>query len=1313
MSAADPAGLLKRSELENEYTVEIKQNIDRFGEVLVLKNAEGHRIMAKEKRPSTIEDCKRDIHQAFERLKLNHQHLLRMYDYSVMYVEDHFVIRGYYELADANLAIELEERREAKAFFAAEELRNLLIDILEIVSYLKEKKMIHGDIRPEYVMFDADSQIYKLADRLGDPSPPTKVQAKNIIRGRKLYLSPQLFFNLVHQTRGTPNFEAVRLNPYLSEGYSIGLLILEAALLEDCQNIYDLELGQIDEAALQEKLAMFAENYQDQDVGLVRAVQDLLETSEEERPDLQLLLTGLKSTPQNSDNEEEPENLIFDSDRDRQGGVIEEVEEEDDQSTQHHAIQSSFRQQKMTDENYYKEDRMSKESRSPGSSKAHENAQPSDSRTKNIMEFKPLASNLASQKDSHRDQEKTVAMPKSSPVRAEALIESGFDLILKEESKVPPSKAETFGFDYIKQSNSVDAYDQRTKFANIGAKESKPESKTDTKTNSVSQEIQSDAHSSLKQLSREDFMLGKVAEVQKQINVQSKVASDSVPREVSTVEATKHQLNQKLQFSKNDEEQEWERSLAEIKFKRDEVLQNLQNLKNIHQDFYKSEELNQSQGSKHVPNIFKEEFASGHSLHQLTPTQHVYTKVDYDSGVNSTVNPRETLQTDLKREPDSNKQHSTQATNAANSKPSSNNQLTPQMPEVNNKEDTVEKSKFDYKFDRYLFNTQGQNTVDVYADKENQMYHPKSEVQRQEDPRAIKQNSQKKNIADQKQSWEPKEDMMVTPKRHEILAVKQANTQDNFAHEQVKHQDRTPTQKPIQKNYEQSTQFRAIEETPQNEVITVQASRVMLDAIKRTSPFTTLKPGDVLISSSQKINPTSDFSSNLYKHDSRMDSTPIRDLPQPSSHTETRELSSFNISSQETTEKRIGHQTMHGDGHSPILSKYEPQPAVNFKKDYFATYHSTTTTPPVSTSSLYNAQMPQTRDVVTTRPNDIKFKPANPTTPNRELTQVSDHAHAPAISRDISPRPAPVVGPLPPGGKTFNPIVILSQSRADELKPIVIRSRSTTPIKNAMQSINGVAESISYTVSPSQAQPQPNRLHQSVFVKNSYEQATPLPHDRERQLEAIFQTGHHAPAYRSFHQHPGKEYYELVNRIGEHDAATFKTTSNMLSSNSVSQHHTAVSYPTNPTIVQRSGQEMTSSVYLPAYSGYQTANTAQNHSQQQRSLSPLQSSLLKTSQDRGPAEHTSNHGYPNVFSSQVGYGTNQSLHSTYQNVASHQGYPAQRNPVLPQGFLEQSQRSRTPVIQQQPAVRQGLASQPTAGGHPGNYFATSRYPAAY
>ena len=98
-----------------------------------------------------------------------------MLDYSATRDDEQYKIKGFYEYVEHDLGIEIHERRETNTPFRPDELRAVLIEILEVVGFLKENKMVHGDIRPEYIILQGEKPTYKLADRLGDPSPPTRV----------------------------------------------------------------------------------------------------------------------------------------------------------------------------------------------------------------------------------------------------------------------------------------------------------------------------------------------------------------------------------------------------------------------------------------------------------------------------------------------------------------------------------------------------------------------------------------------------------------------------------------------------------------------------------------------------------------------------------------------------------------------------------------------------------------------------------------------------------------------------------------------------------------------------------------------------------------------------------------------------------------------------------------------------------------------------------------------------------------------------------------------------------------------------------
>lgn len=1292
MSAADQRSLLRKSELESEYKVEVKHNIDRLGEVLVLKNHEGHRIMAKEKRPTTIEDCKRDVNQAIERMKLNHNHLLKMHDYSVMLEDGQFVIRGYYELADANLAIELEQRKEAKANFSAEELRNLLVDILEIVTFLKEKKMIHGDIRPEYVMYDADTQIYKLADRLGDPSPPTKVQAKNIVRGRKLYLSPQIFFNLVHQTRGTPDFESVKLNPYLSEGYAIGLLLLESSLLEDVQSIYDFDYGHINEASLAEKIDRFINMYEEQDIGLVRAVQDLLETSEEERPDLHLLLTGLKSTPQNSMEEDDLGDLQYATEGDFHRDIIQEVEEEDDLSTQNHLVKSSHRQNKESIGNRsYKNDSYPPSGSNPVF-KSPEGVQLTQVSAKEISDFPEVSGkNNELKEDFHGDhslgEETAIETGKSGipPKKTISQKQSEDDLLfpkrsLQQGSVHGQSLNESVAHQKLSQDSKATAVEKQYK-------ESKGDSKNETTKHSVSldqleDEAALEREQSLENNIKMEFLKKKEGTfLKEELKSSSQQSSHYALHEKTSYQSARDETSSPSREKKEPEEVDWEKNLADIKRQREEVLQGLQSLKLLQQDNHKHSEAMDPRKDKSSSNIFKEEFASGQSLHYMVPNQLVNTKSSHNSGDQKAVASKESDQLQLTSKQSSNRDRPVQS-ETVESRPDSQETQHKIIDLTND----YKNARFNYKDDRYGYHNYGYMTD--YDQRIERQLEEEGNGQRREDKveRSFENDTAQRNWKVENMPSLPKDLGEITPgkvqQKHSTYTDSQNPAAYQNSHQTVTEVEKTPQQITNKRKFEESTQFRAYEETPIANYAKAQENRVLIEEPKKTTPFTALRPGDVLINSSQKVRPQHQYESKQYVSEIKTDLSSVRELPPGSMLTSNKDLSSFNVTSQfDASEKRSPSYIYKKSSDSPIPKKYEPLVQTEKLLNYHHSNGQGYLTPSSSQQNLFNYDEGEKQMRVTPSQQQFRFKPTQESTPVRQVRPQQGYS---TMQRDASPVPQGVAvstGPLNmyQSGSSYNKMIVTSHIKPEDLKPIVIRSRSTTPIKNSLAGLNSVSESIAQIVNTHNSQGQ---------MKSSQGMSTAYTHNMQparyettkaaANLDSIFQTGSNAPAYRGFESSKAQEYYEIASPIIKPNNQNMMASSNNYSTGcqgypvyqSSSQNQWASRADHSPA--------MTKSTFVPQIN-HQVATFTPN-----RSVSPVPADSNRRNNLQGSYQTDSfNHVHQSAYIPQGTFNTNShyqtntvhnSVHipSTGTNYFAHGHHTPQRSTTPTRATQQQS-----------------------------------------
>lgn len=215
-----------------------KEEDDRFGHITILKHeTDGRLYFAKERMSSDADDFTRDVYQAKTRLALSHPCLLTMADYTTDQVEEKdetlYTVKAYFEYPPGDLAFELEERAKRDERFSAEELSALLGDMAEAVAYLAARKMVHGDLRPKYFARVGGDRKFRLLDRLGAPAPAWQVQQANLQAGVDLYMSPLLYSNLA---RRNPRF---RHDPYKSEVFSMGVILLEAGTLEGASSLYE------------------------------------------------------------------------------------------------------------------------------------------------------------------------------------------------------------------------------------------------------------------------------------------------------------------------------------------------------------------------------------------------------------------------------------------------------------------------------------------------------------------------------------------------------------------------------------------------------------------------------------------------------------------------------------------------------------------------------------------------------------------------------------------------------------------------------------------------------------------------------------------------------------------------------------------------------------------------------------------------------------------------------------------------------------------------------------------------------------------
>ena len=106
----------KESHVEEFYQRKKQINDKRFGQVTIWSKRRGEDLLVMKKRLSfSVEDCKIDKQQARERLKLNHDYLMKMVDFSVKKLHSQkFEVWGFYQAPLQDLKKEINRRKGIK-----------------------------------------------------------------------------------------------------------------------------------------------------------------------------------------------------------------------------------------------------------------------------------------------------------------------------------------------------------------------------------------------------------------------------------------------------------------------------------------------------------------------------------------------------------------------------------------------------------------------------------------------------------------------------------------------------------------------------------------------------------------------------------------------------------------------------------------------------------------------------------------------------------------------------------------------------------------------------------------------------------------------------------------------------------------------------------------------------------------------------------------------------------------------------------------------------------------------------------------------
>lgn len=222
----------------------------RFGliDILYHRDNPDDTIFCKTSQSSAAESHRRRLELTAERLGLASPYLLRMLQIEC---DDKFwIIKSYFVYPANDL-----RGRAPELVSDPFELVRFVHDILSATAFLESKRIVHGDVRSEFIFYDTATRKYVLADRLGSLLEMNIAQYENIEERQFLYMSPQLFDSLMKN-----NMEVVH-NPFKSEVFSVGMLVLDFFADEaKFQGVYDMDKGEFDVTRFSELVAEVKRN---------------------------------------------------------------------------------------------------------------------------------------------------------------------------------------------------------------------------------------------------------------------------------------------------------------------------------------------------------------------------------------------------------------------------------------------------------------------------------------------------------------------------------------------------------------------------------------------------------------------------------------------------------------------------------------------------------------------------------------------------------------------------------------------------------------------------------------------------------------------------------------------------------------------------------------------------------------------------------------------------------------------------------------------------------------------------------------------
>lgn len=228
----------------SQYIPQGLLNHPEYGDVILYKHASFQWLYLIQKTEKNLINEKKTAYLSTleNRSKISHENLLSLCSYQ--YGEKDKCMRIFFEYSPY--------RSSEMKFLKIEAAYRWLFDVLKCLTYLNQINFIHGDFRPEYVMFFPDQNIFKVADKFANFKDPISNLKNCIKEGRDLFCSPK-FFNDFLQKKFVNDF---KYSPFKNESFSAGMACLKIMYGKslDLKEFYQVKQGMFNSFNLIKKM---------------------------------------------------------------------------------------------------------------------------------------------------------------------------------------------------------------------------------------------------------------------------------------------------------------------------------------------------------------------------------------------------------------------------------------------------------------------------------------------------------------------------------------------------------------------------------------------------------------------------------------------------------------------------------------------------------------------------------------------------------------------------------------------------------------------------------------------------------------------------------------------------------------------------------------------------------------------------------------------------------------------------------------------------------------------------------------------------